>query len=236
MHEPYWLKQDDLSFPDPENALTEPNGLLAVGGDLSLERLLSAYKLGIFPWYEDGQPILWWSPDPRMVLFPDELHISKSLEKIINRKVFKVSFNQNFLAVILACANQRSKNRDGTWITDEIQQAYIHLHQAGWAHSVEVWDDNTLVGGLYGIALGKIFFGESMFNEQNNASKVAFVYLTQSLKDQNFKLIDCQVSSEHLASLGAKEIRREIFMQHLQENLNLNLNLKTAFSAKEHKQ
>ena len=180
MHEPYWLKQDDLSFPDPENALTEPNGLLAVGGDLSLERLLSAYKLGIFPWYEDGQPILWWSPDPRMVLFPDELHISKSLEKIINRKVFKVSFNQNFPAVILACANQRSKNRDGTWITDEIQQAYIHLHQAGWAHSVEVWDDNNLVGGLYGIALGKIFFGESMFNEQNNASKVAFVYLTQT--------------------------------------------------------
>jgi leucyl/phenylalanyl-tRNA---protein transferase len=234
MHEPYWLKQDDLSFPDPENALTEPNGLLAVGGDLSLERLLSAYKLGIFPWYEDGQPILWWSPDPRMVLFPDELHISKSLKKIINRKVFKVSFNQNFPAVILACANQRSKNRDGTWITDEIQQAYIHLHQAGWAHSVEVWDDNNLVGGLYGIALGKIFFGESMFNEQNNASKVAFVYLTQSLKDQNFKLIDCQVSSEHLASLGAKEIRREKFMQHLQENLNLNL--KTAFSAKEHKQ
>ena len=234
MHEPYWLKQDDLSFPDPENALTEPNGLLAVGGDLSLERLLSAYKLGIFPWYEDGQPILWWSPDPRMVVFPDELHISKSLKKIINRKVFKVSFNQNFPAVILACANQRSKNRDGTWITDEIQQAYIHLHQAGWAHSVEVWDDNNLVGGLYGIALGKIFFGESMFNEQNNASKVAFVYLTQSLKDQNFKLIDCQVSSEHLASLGAKEIRREKFMQHLQENLNLNL--KTAFSAKEHKQ
>ncbi len=234
MHEPYWLKQDDLSFPDPENALTEPNGLLAVGGDLSLERLLSAYKLGIFPWYEDGQPILWWSPDPRMVVFPDELHISKSLKKIINRKVFKVSFNQNFPAVILACANQRSKNRDGTWITDEIQQAYIHLHQAGWAHSVEVWDDNNLVGGLYGIALGKIFFGESMFNEQNNASKVAFVYLTQNLKNQNFKLIDCQVSSEHLASLGAKEIRREKFMQHLQENLNLNL--KTAFSAKEHKQ
>ena len=234
MHEPYWLKQDDLSFPDPENALTEPNGLLAVGGDLSLERLLSAYKLGIFPWYEDGQPILWWSPDPRMVVFPDELHISKSLKKIINRKVFKVSFNQNFPAVILACANQRSKNRDGTWITDEIQQAYIHLHQAGWAHSVEVWDDNNLVGGLYGIALGKIFFGESMFNEQNNASKVAFVYLTQNLKNQNFKLIDCLVSSEHLASLGAKEIRREKFMQHLQENLNLNL--KTAFSAKEHKQ
>lgn len=228
MHEPYWLKRDDLSFPDPQHALSEPNGLLAVGGDLSLERLLSAYKLGIFPWYEDGQPILWWSPEPRMVLFPDELHVSKSLEKTINKNALNVTFNQNFPAVILACATQRSKNRDGTWITEEMQQAYINLHEAGWAHSVEVWNDNDLVGGLYGIAMGKIFFGESMFNKQANASKRAFVHLVKSLKVKDFNLIDCQVSSEHLTSLGAREIKREKFMYYLQKDSTLNS--KTVFS------
>lgn len=228
MHEPYWLKQDDLSFPDPACALKDPNGLIAVGGDLSLERLLAAYKLGIFPWYEAHQPILWWSPDPRMVLFPGELHVSKSLKKTLSKKVFKLSFNQNFPAVINACANQRSKKRDGTWITAEMQQAYINLHKAGWAHSVEVWNDNMLVGGLYGLALGKIFFGESMFNKQDNASKIAFVYLVESLKKLDFNLIDCQISSEHLSSLGAREIKREEFMQFLQKNLEQNS--KTVFS------
>jgi leucyl/phenylalanyl-tRNA--protein transferase len=220
MHDPIWLKQDDLTFPDPGHALKEPNGLLAIGGDLSLERLLAAYKLGIFPWYEAGQPILWWSPDPRMVLFPDELHISKSLHKFLQKKVFKVSFNQNFPAVISACAKQRGRNRSGTWITDEMQQAYINLHKTGWAHSVEVWNENELVGGLYGIAIGSIFFGESMFSTQGNASKVAFVHLIQYLQKLNFKLIDCQVSSEHLASLGAREISREDFIQHLNDNIN----------------
>lgn len=228
MHGPYWLQQDDLSFPDPEQALNDPNGLLAIGGDLSLERLRAAYSLGIFPWYESGQPILWWSPNPRMVLFPDELHVSKSLQKLLSKNIYKVSFNLNFPAVILACANQRGKNRNGTWITDEMQQAYINLHNAGWAHSVEVWDDKDLVGGLYGIAMGKTFFGESMFSKQDNASKIAFVYLVKSLKDKNFKLIDCQVSSPHLAGLGARELKRESFIKHLKKDLTLNS--KTVFS------
>lgn len=232
MHEPYWLQQDDLSFPDPELALNEPNGLLAIGGDLSLERLRVAYSLGIFPWYESGQPILWWSPNPRMVLFPDELHVSKSLKKLISKNIYKVSFNLNFPGVILACANQRSKNRNGTWITDEMQQAYINLHNAGWAHSVEVWDDKKLVGGLYGIAMGKTFFGESMFSKQDNASKIAFVNLVKKLQDQNFKLIDCQVSNPHLARLGAREIKRESFLKHLKADLNLNS--KTEFSAQDY--
>ncbi|PCJ42184.1 MAG: leucyl/phenylalanyl-tRNA--protein transferase [SAR86 cluster bacterium] len=235
MHEPIWLKQDELSFPDPEHALKEPNGLLAVGGDLSLERLIAAYKLGIFPWYEAGQPILWWSPDPRMVLFPSELHISKSLNKVLSKQVYKVTFDQGFAAVILACAQQRSKNRDDTWITNEMQQAYINLHNAGWAHSVEVWEGNELVGGLYGIAMGRIFFGESMFNMRDNASKVAFVHLVQRLNSKGFTLIDCQVSSEHLTSLGAREIKREKFMGYLSKNINLsettNTSLKGSFSA-----
>lgn len=220
MHEPIWLRPDDLNFPSPNHALTEPNGLLAVGGDLSLERLLAAYKLGIFPWYETGQPILWWSPDPRMVLFPDELHISKSLNKVLNKKAFNVTADQDFPAVISACANQRSKNREGTWITDEMQQAYINLHESGWAHSIEVWQENELVGGLYGIAIGGVFFGESMFATQDNASKVAFVHLVKSLQKRGIKLIDCQVSSEHLTSLGAREIKRSEFMYYLSENIN----------------
>ena len=232
MHEPYWLQQHDLSFPDPELALNEPNGLLAIGGDLSLERLRVAYSLGIFPWYESGQPILWWSPNPRMVLFPDELHVSKSLKKLISKNIYKVSFNLNFPSVILACANQRSKNRNGTWITDEMQQAYINLHNAGWAHSVEVWDDKKLVGGLYGIAMGKTFFGESMFSKQDNASKIAFINLVKKLQNQNFKLIDCQVSNPHLARLGAREIKRESFLKHIKADLNLNS--KTEFSAQEY--
>jgi len=220
MHDPIWLQQGDLSFPDPEQALKEPNGLLAIGGDLSPERLLRAYKLGIFPWYEAGQPILWWSPDPRMVLFPEELHISRSLHKILQKQRYKVSFNQDFPAVISSCAKQRGKNRTGTWITDEMQQAYINLHKAGWAHSVEVWQNNNLTGGLYGIALGKIFFGESMFSTQDNASKVAFVHLIHYLQKQDFKLIDCQVSSAHLASLGAREISRQDFRNYLNKNTN----------------
>jgi leucyl/phenylalanyl-tRNA---protein transferase len=167
-----------------------------------------------------------------MVLFPDELHVSKSLQKLINKNIYKVSFNLNFPAVILACANQRGKNRNGTWITDEMQQAYINLHNAGWAHSVEVWDDKDLVGGLYGIAMGKTFFGESMFSKQDNASKIAFVYLIKSLKDKNFTLIDCQVSSPHLAGLGARELKRESFIKHLKKDLTLNS--KTVFSVYEH--
>ncbi|MDG2089819.1 MAG: leucyl/phenylalanyl-tRNA--protein transferase [Gammaproteobacteria bacterium] len=228
MNEPVWLNLDDLSFPAPEHALKEPNGLLAIGGDLSPERLLAAYRLGIFPWYETGQPILWWSPDPRMVLFPEDLHISKSLNKVINKQVFHLSSNQDFSAVIAACSSQSNKNRDGTWITDEMQLAYINLHKAGWAHSIEVWQDDELVGGLYGIAIGEIFFGESMFAIKDNASKVAFVHLVNSLINKGYKLIDCQVSSEHLASLGAREIKREEFMHCLSGLSDLSKSINTS--------
>ncbi len=222
MREPVWLTRDDLRFPDPELALKEPNGLLAIGGDLSQQRLLAAYRMGIFPWYEADQPILWWSPDPRMVLYPDELHISRSLGKAIKKKPYTLSINQNFPAVIKACAEQRGKNRDGTWISPAMQTAYHNLYLAGWAHSIEVWQQEQLVGGLYGIALGGVFFGESMFSIKANASKIAFVYLVERLHDKGYTLIDCQVSSEHLASLGAREIKREKFQQELSASLTLN--------------
>lgn len=218
MYDPIWLESGNLSFPPPQQALKEPNGLLAAGGDLSLERILAAYKLGIFPWYEAGQPIMWWSPDPRMVLFPEDLHISKSLNKTINKQLYQVTSNQHFSAVIAACSEQRGKNREGTWITDEMQSAYINLHKEGWAHSVEAWQDNKLVGGLYGLAIGEIFYGESMFSISNNASKIAFVSLAQSLQKQGFKIIDCQISSKHLASLGAQEITRVDFMKLISAN------------------
>lgn len=217
MHELHWLDPHDFSFPDPTQALTEPNGLLAVGGDLNSERLLVAYRLGIFPWYEDEQPILWWSPDPRMVLYPDELHISKSLQKNLNKQLFTLSWNHNFKAVIDACAGKGIKGREGTWITSAMQQAYLKLHKRGWAHSIEVWQDEKLVGGLYGIAMGKVFFGESMFSTQSNASKVAFVHLVSTLKKRGFSLIDCQIANPHLASLGAREISRSEFIEQLTE-------------------
>lgn len=218
MHELHWLDQDDLDFPDPEQALDNPNGLLAIGGDLSPERLLSAYRQGIFPWYE-GQPILWWTPDPRMVLFPDELHISQSLKKLLKKEAFQISSDRCFSEVIRACAQQRGKGREGTWITPAMQQAYIDLHQKGWAHSVEVWSGDELVGGLYGIAIGSVFFGESMFSKVDNASKVGFVTLVRHLQAQDFKIIDCQVSSSHLAGFGAREISRQDFMSALSRYL-----------------
>jgi leucyl/phenylalanyl-tRNA--protein transferase len=214
-----WLKKNDLTFPPLEKALHEPNGLLAAGGDLSAERLVQAYRHGCFPWYQDGQPILWWSPDPRTVLFPAELHVSRSLRKLLRQQRYQVTFDQDFTAVIRACAGPRTY-ADDTWITDSMQAAYITLHDRGLAHSVEVWDNGTLVGGLYGLAMGKLFFGESMFSHADNASKVGFATLVEHLHQAGFVLIDCQMPTGHLHSLGARAISRQAFAEHLRQNLD----------------
>ena len=209
---PYWLDPADKSyFPDVSLAMTEPNGLLAVGGDLSVDRLLAAYRHGIFPWYSHGQPILWWSPNPRAVLQLSELNVSRSLRKSLKRSDYRVSFDSAFDAVVTSCAKPR-KDGLGTWITHEMRNAYLRLHLLGYAHSVEVWHDNQLVGGLYGVSLGKMFFGESMFSRRTDASKIAFVYLVRQLMKWQFALIDCQVYSPHLGSLGAHLIERDHFI------------------------
>lgn len=218
MSAPYWLDPDfKTDFPDIDLALQEPDGLLAVGGDLSIERLCTAYKSGIFPWYSAGQPILWWSPDPRMVLFPREVKISRSLLKKIRQNKFTMTFDQNFTEVIKACAAPRVQQQ-GTWIVSEMIDAYVRLHKSGIAHSVECWSEGQLVGGLYGIAMGKVFFGESMFSRKSDASKFAFVYLSKQLERWGFELIDCQVYSSHLESLGARLIPRPQFKKILQLN------------------
>lgn len=209
-----WLNTDSYDFPDPANALEEPDGLLAVGGDLSPERILAAYRRGIFPWFNPGDPILWWSPNPRTVFFPEQLHISHSLRKTLRRGVYRVSFDNCFRAVMRACAAPRTY-ADGTWISEEIIAGYSALHERGLAHSVEVWRDKELVGGLYGIALGRVFFGESMFSRADNASKVGFAHLVRQLRAWDFQLIDCQVANDHLFSLGAVEIPREEFQRML---------------------
>jgi len=206
----------DQPFPDPGEALDDPNGLLAVGGCLSPQRIINAYRQGIFPWYNPGEPVLWWSPDPRLVLFPDNLKISRSLQKKRRKNIFTVSFNQDFRAVIEACAQPRDK-ASGTWITEEIKLAYQQLHELGIAQSVEVWHENELVGGLYGLALGRVFFGESMFHRMTDASKIGFVAWVEYLQSQDYRLIDCQVYSEHLVSLGAEEIPRDEFMRLLKQ-------------------
>ena len=217
MTAPYWLNyREPDDFPDVEQALTEPDGLLAVGGDLSVERLVAAYRRGIFPWYSDEQPILWWSPNPRAVLFLEQLKISRSLRKSIRNKGFEVRFDTAFEAVIAACAAPRSENT-GTWITDEMREAYIRLYRQGIAHSIECWQGDKLVGGLYGLAIGKIFFGESMFSHVTDASKVAFVFLVRYLQSRSFKLLDCQVTSPHLTTLGATTIPRSQFVHYLNE-------------------
>jgi len=214
-----WLSRDTLTFPPLDKALRDPNGLLAAGGDLSAERLVQAYRHGCFPWYQDGQPILWWSPDPRTVLFPDELHVSRSLRKLMRQGRYQVSFDQDFAAVIRACAAPRDY-ADGTWITDSMQAAYLTLHKQGFAHSVEVRQDGELVGGLYGLAMGRLFFGESMFSHADNASKVGFVSLVEHLQQAGFVLIDCQMPTDHLHSLGARAIPRAIFADYLQRYLD----------------
>lgn len=204
------------AFPPLYLALREPDGLLAVGGCLSTERLLNAYQRGIFPWYNPDEPILWWSPDPRLALFPDKLIVSRSLAKTVRKNIFTVTFDKAFEQVIAACAAPR-KDSEGTWITTDINQAYINLHHQGYAHSVEVWSDNQLVGGLYGVALGQVFFGESMFHTKTDASKVAFVSLVGQLKNWGYQLIDCQVHTRHLESLGAEEINRRAFVRLLKQ-------------------
>jgi leucyl/phenylalanyl-tRNA--protein transferase len=214
-----WLRRESLAFPALERALREPNGLLAAGGDLSAERLLAAYRHGCFPWYQDGQPLLWWSPDPRTVLFPDELHVSRSLAKCLRQQRFRVSFDTDFAGVIAACAAPRSY-ADGTWITTQMQDAYRQLHQLGHAHSVEVWDAEQLVGGLYGLAIGQLFFGESMFSRRDNASKVGFVTLVRQLQAWGFVLIDCQMPTSHLQGFGARAITRADFSQYLRQHLD----------------
>ena len=208
------LDPETLEFPNPAHALRDPDGLLAVGGDLSPERILSAYRSGIFPWFNPGDPILWWSPNPRTVVFPTQLHLSKSLRKTLRKGQYSVTFDHCFSEVMRACAAPRDY-ADGTWISDDIIAGYSALHERGFAHSVEVWQDDLLVGGLYGIALGRVFFGESMFSRADNASKVGFAHLVRQLRAWDFQLIDCQVANEHLFSLGAIEIPREEFQQLL---------------------
>ena len=208
-----YLLSKEIIFPPIH--LANEDGILAIGGDLSTERLLLAYKNGIFPWFNEGEPIIWYSPNPRMVLFPKNLKISKSMQQIIRKNEFKITFNQNFSEVIRNCKTIFREGQGGTWITNEMQQAYLKLHNLGIAKSVEVWKGTELVGGLYGIDLGHIFCGESMFSKVSNTSKLAFIYLVQKLEKENYQLIDCQVYNKHLDSLGASEISRNEFLTYL---------------------
>ena len=207
-------------FPDPNTALDDPDGLLAVGGNLQPDTLLSAYYNGIFPWYNKDDPILWWSPSTRCVIEPLDLHISKSLQKLLRQQRFTISFDQAFEQVINACAQRDSKT--DTWINSDIMSAYIALNKLGVAHSVEVWQGSRLVGGAYGVAIGAVFCGESMFSKESNASKVALVHLTQYLSGLGFQLIDCQLASSHLLTMGAKSLKRPKFLQILQKLRNIN--------------
>lgn len=212
-----WL-EDTLDFPDPSSALDDPNGLLAAGGDLSAERLVSAYKQGIFPWYSDDQPILWWSPNPRCVVLPNQAHISRSLKKHIRKHGSTVTFDTKFDEVIRHCA--RLDSTEGTWITAEMEDAYIELNARGIAHSVEAWENNQLIGGLYGLAIGRCFFGESMFSLGTNGSKIAFAALSQQLFKWGYQIIDCQVENPHLFTLGAETIPRDQFLSILKQEVN----------------
>ena len=216
-----WIETQH-DFPPVTSALTEPNGLLCAGADLAPETIIAAYSRGIFPWFSDGQPILWWSPDPRMVLFPDAFKMSKSLAKTVSRGDFDIRFDSAFQDVIAACAEPRRLD-GGTWIVPQMLAAYARLHALGVAHSVESWRGGVLVGGLYGLALGRMFFGESMFARETDASKVALVALVEKLKHDGFELIDCQQETRHLASFGARPIPRADFVQRLKELIDLNL-------------
>jgi leucyl/phenylalanyl-tRNA--protein transferase len=215
---PVYRLTKKLVFPPPEGA--EDDGLLAIGGDLSVERLVLAYSMGIFPWYSDTYPILWWSPDPRLILIPAELKVSRSLRQTIRKGLYRVTTNVAFEEVIRNCATIPRKGEQGTWITEEMMAAYIRLHQAGYAHSVEAWDGDELAGGFYGVMMGKAFFGESMFAKKSDASKVAFATYAAALAEKGFELIDCQVTTDHMKRFGAKEIPRALFMQYLKDALN----------------
>lgn len=212
----FWLTRD-LAFPDP--SLTGREGILAVGGDLSTERLLLAYRTGLFPWFNPEDPILWWCPDPRYVLFPDELKVSKSMRPYFNQRKFKVTFDQDFRGVVRGCQQIPRKGQLGdTWLTEDMFEAYCRLHEMGYCHSVEVWQGDELVGGLYGISLGRVFFGESMFAKVSNASKVGFITLVRRLKELGFWMIDCQQGTKHLISLGARGVSREDFLEYMRKN------------------
>ena len=214
---PVFYLSDEHIFPPPN--LAEKEGLLAVGGDLSEERLLLAYRMGIFPWYSDEEPVLWWSPDPRLVLYPEEIKVSKTLKKIIKKDRFDITMDQAFDEVVKACAQIRSENNEGTWIGKDMIKAYCKLHESGYAHSVEAWYNGELSGGLYGVSLGKSFFGESMFTRISNASNVVFVKLVEYLTQISFDMIDCQVRTEHMIRFGAREVPRDLFLQQLKESL-----------------
>ena len=214
---PVFLLTDAMEFPPPH--LAARDGLLAVGGDLSVKRLIFAYRMGIFPWFSEGDPILWWSPDPRLVLYPNEIKISKTLKKIIKKKTFNVTMDLAFNEVINQCAQARLQNNQGTWIVKDMIDAYCKLHRSGFAHSVEVWQQGELAGGLYGVSLGKCFFGESMFTRVSNASNVGLVKLSYYLNELSFELIDCQVTTEHLIRFGAREIPRPLFLDQLKVSL-----------------
>lgn len=213
---PVFALDDELIFPHP--SLREPDGLMAVGGDLSPERLLLAYRWGIFPWYHEGQPILWWWLAPRLMVRPEDVHVSHSVRSVINKKKFKVTIDRDFKSVMQRCGSVRRAGQEGTWIMPEMIEAYTTLHQLGYAHSVEVWEGEQLVGGLYGIALGRIFFGESMFAESPNASKVGFVFFAKHLAALDFLWIDCQQDTPHMRSMGADLIEEEDFMEILRQN------------------
>jgi len=214
---PLFRLSEQIEFPPAW--LARPDGLLCIGGDLCSERLLLAYKNGIFPWFSDNEPILWWSPDPRLVLFPKDINISRSLKKTIRKQHFRVTINTAFEQTIVSCAQPRKEGNEGTWLVEEMIDAYIGLHKLGYAHSIETWCNDRLVGGLYGICLGHSFFGESMFSVESDASKVALVALANHLKNSNFDLIDCQVSSNHLFNMGAVEISRHSFLKILKRSV-----------------
>lgn len=214
---PLTVLDHEIWFPPVEDATEE--GLLALGGDLSVERLLLAYRSGIFPWFNEDKPPLWWCPNPRCVLFPNELYVSKSMQQLLKRKEFRITINQAFEEVVFLCGYTR-KEKEGTWITDDILDAYSHLHRLGFAVSIEAWKNNELVGGLYGVKMGNIFFGESMFSKLSNASKYAFITYVQQLQNEGVVLIDCQVYTPHLESMGARMIEREEFLNLVKENIN----------------
>ncbi len=212
---PFFQLTDDILFPPPEFA--EPDGLLAIGGDLSPPRLITAYRQGIFPWYSEGEPILWWSPAPRLVLFPEQFHLPRRLARTIRKQVFQVTTDTAFADVISSCGSLRKEAGEGTWITEEMKNAYIHLHELGFAHSVECWRKGELAGGLYGVCLDRVFFGESMFSRKTDASKVALAALVRHAEDMGIRAIDCQMSTAHLLRFGSREIDREEFHEILEQ-------------------
>lgn len=226
-----WLDERNPQFPPTKNVQQDPDGLLAVGGNLDPHTLIEAYSQGIFPWYSDGQPILWWSPSPRMILRPRDTHFGRTLIKLAKKKPFVIRVDSHFSDVIHRCADTQRSDQDGTWITQEMMDAYIRLHKAGYAHSVEAWEGDRLVGGLYGIALGKAFFGESMFSLVSGASKIAFATLVTQLSHWGFELIDCQMHTQYLASFGAKEVDRPTFERALQHALKDSSTINTSLDS-----